>query len=323
MNLSIIIVNYKAWTHIDSALRHLQRGFPNGWEIIIVDNESDPHEFSTYQVKYPQIKFVANPRNSGFAAGCRIGVKRAIGKTLLFMNPDVIATVQDIRQLIAEKEANPEVALLAPKQVTKTGCSQKPFDEFPGFLNQSKTLKYLRSFICPRRKPNPRSNHKELVFCDWITGSFLLIDRSDYDKIGGWSTDYWMYVEDTDLCKRAHDAGLKAAYTPRVQIMHAHGGSSRINIDIHSATKLEVIISKHVYTQKHMTGLKRLHTHLLIGILRLPVLAMTSLLDLITFGFNASLSVRRRVFRDLVHYYMRVLRTGHWLSPRADANRLV
>ena len=265
---------------------------------------------------------IANPRNSGFAAGCRIGVESAIGKTLLFMNPDVIATVQDIRQLIAEKETNPEAALLSPKQVTKAGRSHKAFDEFPGFLNQSKTLKYLRSFIFPRRKPNPRAKHQELVFCDWITGSFLLIDRSDYERIGGWSTDYWMYSEDTDLCKRAKDAGLKTAYTPRVQITHFHGGSSRINIEVKSITKLEVIISKHVYTQKHMTGLKRLHTHLLIGILRLPLLAMSSLLDLVTLGFNSWLSVRRRVFFDLVHYYMRVLRTGHWLSPRADANRL-
>ncbi|MBJ89804.1 MAG: hypothetical protein CMO98_08085 [Woeseia sp.] len=322
MNLSIIIVNYKAWAHIENALAHLKQGFPQDWEIIVVDNESDSHELETYLTKYPEITIIPNPINSGFAVGCRIGVEKAMGKTLLFMNPDVIATVRDIRELITEKESNPEVALLTPKQVTSAGCSQKTFDEFPGFLNQSKILKYLRSFISPGRAPDPRSNHKDLVFCDWITGSFLLIGRSDYDLIGGWCSDYWMYVEDTDLCKRAHEAGLKTAYTPRVQVTHDHGGSSRINIDIHSMTKLEVIISKHVYTQKYMNGLKRLNTHILIGLLRLPVLAIPSFVDVITFGRSTTLNVRRRVFCGLLQYYFRVLRTGSWLSPRAEANRI-
>ena len=40
-----------------------------------------------------------------------------------------------------------------------------------------------------------------------------------------------MYVEDADLCRRAHELGMLTAFTPDVQVTHAHGGSSRLNVD--------------------------------------------------------------------------------------------
>ncbi len=322
MNLSIIIVNYKAWQHIQEALDILADEFPADWELIIVDNESDPAELSRYQSRYAWVKMIGNPKNSGFGMGCNIGVERATGRQLLFMNPDVIATVDEIRALIAEKAAHPDVGLLSPKQVGTDGRAQKVFDEFPGLLNQSKVLKFLARLLVPGRKPNPRAEHPSLVYCDWVTGSFLLIDRADLDRIGGWSRDYWMYVEDADLCKRATDAGMRVAYTPHVQVVHAHGGSSRINVDIKTMTKLEVIISKHVYVDKHMQGMHAWLTHAFIAALRLPGLALATIGDFLTLGRSANLRVRRNMLSALLTYYRGALRSRSWLSPRAKANQL-
>ena len=321
MKLSIIIVNHRAWGHIQKALESLQPDFPENWEVIIVDNESEASSFESFRQKFPWVKMIANPDNSGFGFGCIIGVAEASGSQLLFMNPDVIATVGEIRALIAEKAAHPDVALIAPKQVGSDGRPQKVFDEFPDLLNQSKTVKFLLRKIVPHRKPDPRAEYDELVYCDWVTGSFLLIDRTDYDEIGGWSSDYWMYVEDADLCKRAHDAGKKVAYTPHVQVIHAHGGSSRINVDVKTMTKLEVIISKHVYTQNHTKGLERWLTHDLIAVLRIPGLTIAAIADLLTLGRIPTLRVRSKMLAGLTRYYLGVIKTGSWISPRARANQ--
>lgn len=322
MKLSIIIVNYRSWGHLQNALDALVQQFPEDWEIIIVDNESEPGPFSAFRDKNPWVKMIANPVNSGFGIGCMVGVAEATGTQLLFMNPDVIATPAQIQALIQVKQGNPDIALLSPRQVGNDGRPQKVFDEFPGLLNQSKTLKALRRKLAPARTPDPRANHKELVWCDWITGSCLLIDRRDFEAIGGWSADYWMYVEDADLCRRAQDAGLRVAYTPSVEVVHAHGGSSRINVAVKSMTKLEVIISKHVYAWKHATGAKQWMMHGLIVLLRLPGLLLASLLDMLTLRQIASLNVRTSMFASLLKYYGGVIRTGSWLSPRAKANQV-
>lgn len=320
MKLSIITVNYKSWGHLEAALSALQDDFPEDWEIIVVDNESSPAEFDAFAARFPWATFIANPDNSGFGCGCNIAVAKASGERLLFMNPDVIATPADIQELMRIKEQH-DIGIIAPKQVSAAGKAQKVFDDFPSLLNQSKTLKALLRFLMPWKFRNPRADYSELTYCDWVTGSVLLIDHEDFAAIGGWSEDYWMYVEDADLCRKAHDCGLSVAYAPEVQVIHAHGGSSRLNIAVKSMTKLEVIISKHVYTQHHTRGMTRIATHKLIIFLRVPMLLVAGILDLLTLRQIPTLRVRSRMLAGLLRYYGGVIRTGSWLSPRALANQ--
>jgi GT2 family glycosyltransferase len=321
VKLSIITVNYKSWGHLEAALSALQAGFPDDWEIIVVDNESNPAEFDEFAARFPGVIFVANPANSGFGHGCNIGVAKASGEELLFMNPDVVASSEDIQTLIAIKTEN-KIGIVAPRQVSASGKPQKVFDDFPSLWNQSKTLKALLRLIAPSKFRNPRADHRELTYCDWVTGSVLLINHNDFNKIGGWSEDYWMYVEDADLCRKAVGGGLSIAYAPNVEVIHAHGGSSRLNVAVKSMTKLEVIISKHVYTSRHARGLSRWLTHMLILLLRMPILLVGSVLDLLTLRQIATLRVRSRMLVGLLRYYSGVLQTGSWLSPRALANQV-
>ena len=320
MKLSIVTVNYHAWSHLEAALVELQEDFPEDWEIIVVDNESDAEPFDAFSARFPWVTFIGNPHNSGFGAGCNIGVAAATGDQLLFMNPDVIASCKSIQALIDVK-ATHNIGIAAPKQTSINGKPQKVFDDFPSLLNQSKTLKSLSRIVMPSKFVDPRADHKETVYCDWVTGSVLLIDRADFDAIGGWAEDYWMYVEDADLCRNAHNLGLTVAYVPEVQVIHAHGGSSRLNVDVKSMTKLEVIISKHVYAHRHKIGWARALMHVLIILLRLPMLVLASILDWITLRRVPALSVRSRMLAGLAKYYYGVFRTGSWLSPRAIANQ--
>ena len=321
MKLSIVTVNYKSWGHLENALAALDGKMPTDWEIVVVDNESDPATFAPFAARFPRVRFIANPRNSGFGHGCNIGVAECHGEQLLFMNPDVVATTADIQALMDIKAAH-GIGIVAPRQVSPAGKAQKVFDDFPGLLNQSKTVKALLRLLMPRRYPNPRAARERLTYCDWVTGSVLLIDRADFDAIGGWTEDYWMYVEDADLCRKAHDIGLSVAYAPEIEVIHAHGGSSRLNVAVKSMSKLEVIISKHIYANNHETGWRRTASHALIVLLRLPALLLATLLDLLTLGRVPVLRVRSRMLGGLLSYYLLVLRTRSWLSPRARENQL-
>ena len=324
MKLSIVTVNYKSWGHLEAALAALGSDsgsdFPDNWEMIVVDNESNPQEFGEFAARFPWATFVANPGNSGFGYGCNIGVAKASGEQLLFMNPDVIAKPEEIQKLMDIKEQH-DIGIVAPRQISAAGKAQKVFDDFPNLLNQSKTLKALMRIVLPSTFRDPRAEFSELTYCDWVTGSVLLIDREDFDAIGGWSEDYWMYVEDADLCRKAHDCGLSVAYAPQVEVIHAHGGSSRVNVAVKSMTKLEVIISKHVYTSRHVRGIARWLTHTLIILLRMPALVIAGVLDLVTLRQIATLRVRSRMLLGLLRYYGSVIRAGSWLSPRALANQ--
>jgi GT2 family glycosyltransferase len=320
LKLSIITVNYRSWGHLETALLALADDFPLDWEMIVVDNESIPDDLREFSARFPWVTFVANPVNSGFGHGCNIGAARASGDRLLFMNPDVVARSGAIQSLMQVQDTH-SIGIVAPKQLSSSGKNQKVFDDFPSPWNQSKTIKALLRILMPSRFRDPRKEYSELVECDWVTGSVLMISRTDFDAIGRWSEDYWMYVEDADLCRKAHNAGMRVAYTPDVEVIHAHGGSSRLNVDVKAMTKLEVIISKHVYTKHHTRGFERSLTHVLIFLLRMPMLIVAALLNLVTLGQIPVLRVRSRMCIGLMRYYAGVVRTGSWLSPRALTNQ--
>ena len=322
MKLSIVSVNYRSWAHLEAALLELRDDFPTDWEFIVVDNESIAEDLDAFSERFPWVTFIANPHNSGFGHGNNIGAAKASGERLLFMNPDVIASKEAIQELMQIQSAQ-GIGIIAPKQLSATGKNQKVFDDFPGLWNHSKTIKALIRILLPSRFPDPRKEYKELVECDWVSGSVLMIGRADFDAISGWSEDYWMYVEDADLCRKAQDCGMSVAYTPDVEVIHAHGGSSRLNVDVKAMTKLEVIISKHVYTSIHTRGFERWLSHSMIILLRMPMLIVAALVDLITLRQIPILRVRSRMCTGLLSYYRGVIRTGSWLSPRARKNKLL
>ena len=324
MELSIIIVNYRSWGHLQTAFDALLPEFPFGeWEIIVVDNESDAELFKEFEAKFPKIKFIANPVNSGYAFGHNLGAAEARGEHLIFMNPDVVVDRGDIVALMAEKKRLGDVSLLAPRQVDSKGSPQKLHDTFPDLLNHFRTIKGLQRLINPDKYPNPRAYIKTVIYPDWICGSFILISRKDFDAIGGWSEDYWMYAEDTDLCRRGRDLGLRSACTPEVTIIHKHGGSSRNNESVTALCKLEVIISRNVYGDKYSKGIRRRLNLFIIALLNLPALSLAWLLNIVTLNYFRPLRLRGQIFSQLAPYYLNALKTGIWMSPRAIANKRV
>ena len=58
-----------------------------------------------------------------------------------------------------------------------------------------------------------------------VRGSFFLVNRRMVEKIGSWDERFFIWFEDVDWCKRAHNAGLRVVYTPRTQCIDYVGQS--------------------------------------------------------------------------------------------------
>ena len=320
MKLSIVTVNYRCWDHLRTALDGLLPAaqFNNGdWQFIIVDNASGGDELEQFRERYGKVQFLENAGNLGFASANNLGARHAKGEYLLFMNPDVVAEPTQVETLIQEKEAHPEIALLTATQFDGRGRLQKSFDQFPDLLTYFRTVRSLMRKLLPGRNPDPRQQRKEFVRCDWISGSLLMLSRKDFERLGGWSEDYWMYAEDIDICRRAADLGMARALTPSAQFTHLHGGASRRDPEVTLITKSEVMISAHVYIRRHFRGIHQLANHVIVGLRNLVPLLVGGLANLLTLGQVSSLRLRGRLLSALLRYYARVMTTGNWLSQRA------
>jgi GT2 family glycosyltransferase len=320
MNLSIIIVNYRSWDCLSECLDGLGKGEgENPWEIIVVDNQSGDGRLAEFVERYPRVRFLENERNGGFSYGCNRGARLATGETLLFMNPDVVANSESIRKLLGIKLAHPEIAILTARQVNGKGRVAKSFDVFPDKLTWFKWAKSLQRKLQPGRFPDPRRAFPGLLQCDWVSGSVLMIGREAFDHLGGWREDYWMYLEDCDICLRAKIAGLPSACTGDVQVIHHHGGASRRDFETSVLTRTESIVSKHLYNHLNNRGFNRFINHLCIFSASVPRLSVMSILDLLTYRQVVVFKTRTRVLGGLMRHYMRVLRSRDWRSSQVTA----
>ncbi len=319
MTLSIIIVNYRSWSFLEDCLAGLLSDPQAGdWQIIVVDNHSCDGELENFSRRFDRVSFIANSRNGGFAFGCNTGAGIASGKRLLFLNPDVMVRPGEVPALLAAADRHPDVAILTATQVNAKDQVQKAWDVFPNLLTYFKSVKSVMRKLVPAYYPDPRAGQKDLVYCDWVSGSILLIKREDFDDLGGWCEDYWMYAEDCDLCYLAHARGLRVACTPDVRFVHLHGGASRQNREITVLTKCEAIISKHVFNHRHRTGIQRALNHLFISLSAVPELMLWSVLNLLTLHRINALTIRSSMLLRILGHYLHVFHRGDWRSRQIN-----
>ena len=250
MDLSIIIVNWNSTEYLQKCLKSIYENTAElEFEVIVVDNASFDRCGEMLAQKFPQVKFVQSNENLGFAGANNLGVLQSQGRTLLFLNPDTEILGDAIRcmhRVVAcGREAGAVGAkLLNSDRSVQTSCIQR----FPTILNQAIDSQALRT-IFPRWRvwgTLPLLEKKaEPVGVEVISGACLMMNREVFDQIGRFTTAYFMYSEDVDLCFKSHQAGLRNYYVDNATVVHHGGGSTNSNGQSHfSAVVMRESISK-------------------------------------------------------------------------------
>ena len=250
ISLSIIIVNYRCWSRLDACLQSIENQGINGIEVIVVDNHSNDGKGKDFCNAHPQVKFILQDTNAGFAQACNRGAKEAKGEWVLFLNPDTILPANILSPLLDRVKQEPSWKLIGIKQLNDHGKNTHPYGVFLKWWNVLPSIRSLQQLLNPS-KSKQHWGKDPVSYPDWISGSFVLIRKIDFEELGGWDERFWMYYEDMDLSKRAADKGwLRVMYNELV-CTHSHGGSSRINPETKAITKTAVIISAIKYLKKY------------------------------------------------------------------------
>jgi hypothetical protein len=317
-DLSIIIVNYRGWTHLRNCLDSLKnfKGTVNKFEFIIVDNNSDDGLLANFKSGYPGFVFIESKVNGGFAHGCNLGAKNANGEFFLFLNPDTVAFEPEVEKLLKRTKENPGYFITSCSQVNESGKESKSFGLFPGFGTLTGTGRALYKLYNKHSVTERTTAKNNVIKPDWVSGSVIMMNRKIFELVNGFDEDFWMYFEDTDLCKRVRNAGGEITYFTDIKIQHNHGGSSRVNLKTTSLTKTEVLISNHVYISKHTKGISRLVLHKLLILNNLVGGFPMSLVGLLFFSIP-KMFTRAVIYGRLIGYYFGALKRGSWISPRS------
>ncbi|MGB5847138.1 MAG: glycosyltransferase [Ignavibacteriaceae bacterium] len=257
MDLSIIIVNYNVKEFLQNLLHSIEKASLNiSHEIIIVDNASDDGSVELIREKFPSVKLIANTENLGFGKANNQALEIADGKYLLLINPDTIVSEDTLDKMIRFFEDNSEAGLAGCKILNPDGTLQLACRRsFPGPWTSFCKVTGL-SNLFPKSKLFARYNltyldEDQTYEVDAISGSFMMMRKETYDKVGGFDEEFFMYGEDLDLCYRIQQTGFKVFYVHTTQIIHYKGESTkRSRLD---ETKV-FYDAMHLFVKKHFSG---------------------------------------------------------------------
>jgi GT2 family glycosyltransferase len=221
MTISIIILNYNSTGLLKNSLDSILKIHPKrDLEIIVIDNNSlDRELFDTLQKERPEIIFIKNDRNFGFAVANNQGAKISKGDVLLFLNPDTIIIDDVFERVIEYFEGYKEIGIISPQLVLTNGRLQ------PYSFGREKAIDKITN----------KSLNEQLIrqgsylFTDWVSGTALAIRRELFERIKGFDEKIFMYFEDRDLCRRVKDLNYKVMVLAERKIVHLGGQSSKDN----------------------------------------------------------------------------------------------
>jgi len=312
-DISIIIVNYKSWKHLRNCLNSLDFVTKDSnYEIIVVDNQSTDGQLETFQKEFDHVCFVENSGNNGFANGCNIGANHAQGTYLLFLNPDTIANENALVEMWQFAKKNPTVGIISCLQKKPKKGYEKSIRFFPNFFRLFGLTRAIYKVFNKRKF----QSDEEVLYTDWVSGSVVFVSKEWLEQISGWNEDYWMYYEDMDLSKRVQLSNGKVALLTSCEVIHNHGGSSRINMKTTSLTKTEVLISKHVYIQTHFEGIEKFVSFFVLVIYNIVSKLILGIFGILLF-FIPRMRLNVYLLTKTIKYYLRSLIRGTWLSSNS------
>jgi GT2 family glycosyltransferase len=249
--VSVIILNYNSSEFtidcINSILTKTQ--IEVRYEIIVVDNASGANDYYNLSEQISKLNdnricLIRNNINTGFGAGNMIGVQKASGKYLAFINNDTLLQNDCLSILFKFLDTNKKVAICSPQQYDDDLNVKKSFDHFLTLRRELFGRKILE-FLFPNTYPKRQKIYSDPLKVQCVPGSFLFTRASDFNAIGGFDTNLFLYYEETDLCFRLKNkfsnsnSGL-CYLVPMAKYIHFKGKSTKMNIDIKKELKISL-----------------------------------------------------------------------------------
>ena len=242
--ITVIIVSYNTVELLRKCLWELfAQTITTELEVFVVDNNSADDSVQMVQEEFPQVKLIVNRDNRGFAAANNQAWHRSSGEYILLLNPDAYVRSQAVDFCLDFMATHPQCGLCGGRLIKEDGTLDPSARKFPNFINKLFTLSGLMD-----RFPHSalfaghefgNFNHKTVMEVDWVPGTFCLCRRSMLQETGFFDERFYIYFEETDLCRTAKKKGWKVYFYPDAEVVHVGGACSktRKNFNFDSSAK--------------------------------------------------------------------------------------
>ena len=194
MDLTIIIVSFKSEDILHRCIKSIDKKYP----IIVVENSIDKKLKLELEQKYQNVDCILPKENLGYGGGNNLGLSKVKTNYTLILNPDVILMENSIENFFTTVNKFPNFGIIAPISANER------YDNF----NHEKDI-----------------NIKEV---ENVKGFAMFFNMKNLKKSNFFDDNFFLYLEEIDLCKRVRLMDIKIFIDPSIKVEH-FGGTSHIS----------------------------------------------------------------------------------------------
>src|SRR6201996_2532203 len=220
--VAIILLNWNTPEHTANCIVSLNTYCDKSlFDIIVADNGSTDGSLSILKAKFPDLIYIDNKENLGFAEGNNRALIYSIenGYTYsLVMNTDTEVDEDLVTCLTAHLDNYTHAAAVQPAiywmhNRENIWNGEGKFNAVLGLTPSDTT------------HPSPNDTYKP---AQWVTGCCMLLRNSALVKSGLFNKQFFLYYEDVELSFRLREHGYELHYLPSCKMYHEAGVSAQV-----------------------------------------------------------------------------------------------
>jgi GT2 family glycosyltransferase len=265
MRLLAIILNYKTAA---MTVRSLESLVPELREIegaraVVVDNDSQDGSFEHIRAHVANrglcdlVEVVASGHNGGFGAGNNFAMRRALASAdppayVYLLNSDAFPEAGAVRALLDYMEGHPDVGITGSYVHGTDGVPHHTAFQFPSALSElegSLQLGLVSKLLADHVVALPIPEATRQV--DWLAGASMMMRRQMLEEVGLFDETFFLYFEETDLCRRAALHGWPTVYVRESSVTHIGSASTGLGDETRRMPQFWFDSRRHYFLKNH------------------------------------------------------------------------
>jgi hypothetical protein len=312
MDLSVIIVNWNTKDLLCQCIDSLTQTLKKiDTEIFVVDNGSTDGSVAAVREKFPGVRLIENPVNTGFARANNQAISLSSREYLLLLNPDTRAKDEAIPQMLSFMSSHARAGLVGAQLLNADGSKQNSIANFPSLATELLNKSLLR-WLFPEKFPGKERDYPNPVEVESVIGACVLVRRETVEQVGLLDERFFLFLEETDWCFRVKKAGWKIYHIPQAEIFHFQGKSAEAE---KGKTRIEYYRSRYHYFRKNRGSFQTSVLSIGLIIKLLVELVFATIACMVTLFMVKKWRIKLSTYLYLMWWHLRLCPEGMGLKP--------
>jgi N-acetylglucosaminyl-diphospho-decaprenol L-rhamnosyltransferase len=216
VRLSYCVVNTEKRELLLACLDAIESTTPAGLshEVLVLDNASCDGSVEAVLRRGAGTRLLARDVRAGKAENDSALLEAALGDYCLLLNEDAELMPGAIERLVTALDENPDAAVAGARLLFPDGRPQNCAWRLPGVGTAMVGALFLHKLL------TVQSRGSRVREVGWTQSSAMLVRRRAAEQVGWLDPDFFVYSDETDFCKRVHDAGWRILWVPAAEAIH-------------------------------------------------------------------------------------------------------